>query len=88
MILLKLLKKIKSKVKNTISSSTSQHTVEDICDQLTVLPGIGAKNSMVFYEAGFKTPQAIIDAKDEDLLAIPGVGINFVKRLRKARSSK
>jgi len=28
------------------------------------------------------TPESIISASDEELLNIPGVGINFVKKLR------
>ena len=46
------------------------------------MPGIGAKSAKAFYDAGFKSTEEIISAKDEDLLAIPGVGINLVKKLR------
>ena len=49
---------------------------------LTSIPGIGAKNCNNFYEAGYMTPESIISASDEELLNIPGVGINFVKKLR------
>tara|TARA_B100001250_G_C19680072_1_gene735438 strand:- start:142 stop:249 length:108 start_codon:yes stop_codon:yes gene_type:complete len=31
-------------------------------------------------------PESIISASDEELLNIPGVGINFVKKLRKTLS--
>ena len=50
---------------------------------LTSIPGIGTKNSKNFYEAGYLTPESIISASDAELLTIPGVGINFVKKLRK-----
>jgi len=53
------------------------------CENLTSIPGIGAKNCNNFYEAGYMTPESIISASDEELLAIPGVGISFVKKLRK-----
>ena len=53
------------------------------CENLTSIPGIGAKNCSNFYEAGYLTPESIISASDEELLNIPGVGISFVKKLRK-----
>ena len=52
-------------------------------DNLTVIPGIGKKNCKTFYEAGYMTPDSIISASDEELLSIPGVGISFIKKLRK-----
>ena len=52
---------------------------------LTVLPGIGIKNGELFFNAGFKTPQDVLKASDEELLQIPGVGIGFLKRLRNYR---
>ena len=51
-------------------------------ETLTSLPGVGAKSAEAFYKAGFKNPKAIASAKDEDLLAVPGVGINLVKKLK------
>ena len=53
------------------------------CENLTSIPGIGAKNCNKFYEAGYMTPESIISASDEELLNVPGVGINFIKKLRK-----
>ncbi len=53
------------------------------CKNLTSIPGIGTKNCNNFYEAGYMTPESIISASDEELLTIPGVGINFVKKLRR-----
>ena len=41
------------------------------------------KNCNNFYEAEYMTPESIISASDEELLTIPGVGISFVKKLRK-----
>ena len=55
----------------------------DRCENLTSIPGIGTKNCNNFYEAGYMTPESIISASDEELLLIPGVGISFVKKLRK-----
>ena len=52
------------------------------CENLTSIPGIGTKNCNNFYEAGYKTPESIISASDEELLTIPGVGISFIKKLR------
>tara|TARA_B100000965_G_scaffold394194_1_gene406050 strand:- start:118 stop:387 length:270 start_codon:yes stop_codon:yes gene_type:complete len=52
------------------------------CENLTSIPGIGAKNCNNFYEAGYMTPESIISASDEELLTIPGVGISFIKKLR------
>ena len=54
------------------------------CENLTSIPGIGTKNCNNFYEAGYMTPESIISASDEELLSIPGVGISFVKKLRKS----
>ena len=53
------------------------------CENLTSIPGIGTKNCNNFYQAGYTTPESIISASDEELLTIPGVGISFVKKLRK-----
>ena len=57
--------------------------LSDRCENLTSIPGIGTKNCNNFYEAGYMTPESIISASDEELLNIPGVGISFVKKLRK-----
>ena len=55
----------------------------DRCENLTAIPGIGTKNCNNFYEAGYLTPESIISASDEELLTIPGVGVSFIKKLRK-----
>ena len=57
--------------------------LSDKRENLTSIPGIGIKNCNNFYEAGYMTPESIISASDEELLTIPGVGISFVKKLRK-----
>jgi len=58
-------------------------SLSERCENLTSIPGIGTKNCNNFYEAGYMTPESIISASDEELLTIPGVGISFVKKLRK-----
>ena len=57
--------------------------LSDRGENLTSIPGIGTKNCNNFYEAGYMTPESIIAATDEELLNIPGVGISFIKKLRK-----
>ena len=54
-------------------------------ETLTTLPGVGAKSAKALYEAGFKTTKAVIAADEKDLLAVSGVGINLVKKLKKLR---
>ena len=63
--------------------NTQKGDFSDKCENLTSIPGIGTKNCSNFYEAGYMTPESIISATDEELLTIPGVGISFVKKLRK-----
>tara|TARA_B100000700_G_scaffold331326_1_gene463173 strand:- start:2312 stop:2572 length:261 start_codon:yes stop_codon:yes gene_type:complete len=62
---------------------TQGEEISDRCENLTSIPGIGTKNCNNFYKAGYLTPESIISASDEELLNIPGVGISFVKKLRK-----
>ena len=57
-------------------------TLKKIIESFKAISGIGAKSAEAFYKAGFKTPKSITTAKDEDLLAVPGVGINLVKKLK------
>ena len=68
--------------KSSKSSKGKKQEVKLILDSFMSLPGIGAKSAKAFYEAGFKSTKDIISAKDEDLLAVPGVGINLVKKLK------
>ena len=74
--------KVTKKAKTTKSSKSKKSDSKKIIDSFQSLPGIGAKSAKALYEAGFKTTKQIISAKDEDLLAVPGVGINLVKKLR------
>ncbi len=67
----------------SIFNKQNKKLSSDRCENLTSIPGIGAKNCNNFYEAGYMTPESIISASDEELLTIPGVGISFVKKLRK-----
>ena len=54
-------------------------------ESLTSLPGVGAKSAKALYEAGFKTTKAVIAADEKDLLAVSGVGITLVKKLKKLK---
>ena len=54
-------------------------------ETLTTLPCVGAKSAKALYEAGFKTTKAVIAADEKDLLAVSGVGINLVKKLKKLK---
>ncbi len=53
-----------------------------IIKTLKALPGVGSKSAKSLYDAGFKTTESIISADEKDLLAVPGVGINLVKKLK------
>ena len=64
---------------------TKKEDSKKLIEALKAIPGIGAKSAEAFYKAGFKTPKSITSAKDEDLLAVPGVGINLVKKLKKLK---
>ena len=52
---------------------------------MTTLQGVGAKSAKALFDAGFKTKKAIIAADEKDLLAVSGVGINLVKKLKKLK---
>ena len=76
----------KTKKKSVKSSKPSKSKKKDdskkIIESFKSIPGVGVKSAEAFYKAGFKTPKSITSAKDEDLLAVPGVGINLVKKLK------
>ena len=83
-----LINKILIRTKNSMDKifnifNKQKDDLSNRCENLTSIPGIGSKNSNNFYEAGYMTPESIISASDEELLTIPGVGISFVKKLRK-----
>ena len=90
----KVLKTAKS-TKTTKGSKSSKVTkpvkgkkqeVKLLIESFTSIPGVGAKSAKAFYEAGFKSTKDILSAKEEDLLAVPGVGINLVKKLKDYKS--
>ena len=81
MLIKKILEKTKRKISNIFNNQEERFS--DRCENLTSIPGIGTKNCNKFYEAGYLTPESIISASDEELLNIPGVGISFIKKLRK-----
>ena len=80
-------KTIKKSVKSSKASKskTKKDDSKKIIEAFKAIPGVGAKSAEAFYKAGFKTPKSITSAKDEDLLAVPGVGINLVKKLKKIK---
>jgi len=73
--------KTKTKTKTKTKAVNSKKNIET----LTTLPGVGAKSAKALYEAGFKTTEAVIAADEKDLLAVSGVGINLVKKLKKLK---
>ena len=77
----KSVKTSKTKTKTKTKSVNSKKNIET----LTTLPGVGAKSAKALYEAGFKTTKAVIAADEKDLLAVSGVGINLVKKLKKLK---
>ena len=74
-------KSAKTKTKTKAKKVNSKKNIET----LTSLPGVGAKSAKALYEAGFKTTKAVIAADEKDLLAVTGVGINLVKKLKKLK---
>ena len=73
--------KTKTKTKTKAKTVNSKKNIET----LTTLPGVGAKSAKALYEAGFKTTKAVIAADEKDLLAVSGVGINLIKKLKKLK---
>ena len=73
--------KTKTKTKPKPKSVNPKKNIET----LATLPGVGAKSAKALYEAGFKTTKAVIAADEKDLLAVAGVGINLVKKLKKLK---
>ena len=69
------------KVSKSTKAKSKKGDAKKVIETLTTLPGVGAK-CKAFYEAGFKTTKSIISASEEELLAVPGVGINLVKKLK------
>ena len=73
-----------SKTKKTKPKAKTVSSKKNI-ENLTTLPGVGAKSAKALYEAGFKTTKAVIAADEKDLLAVSGVGVNLVKKLKKLK---
>ena len=79
--------KTKAKTKTKTKTKTKPKTTSKKgIETLTTLPGVGAKSAKALFEAGFKTTKAVIDADEKDLLAVSGVGINLVKKIKKINS--
>ena len=74
-----------SKTKTKTKTKTKKVNSKKNIETLTTLPGVGAKSAKALYEAGFKTTKAVIAADEKDLLAVSGVGINLVKKLKKLK---
>ena len=68
--------------KATKATKGKKQEAKLLIESFTSIPGVGAKSAKAFYDAGFKSTKDILSAKDEDLLAVPGVGINLVKKLK------
>ncbi|MBO8222917.1 DNA-binding protein [Prochlorococcus marinus str. XMU1401] len=81
----KAAKSAKTKTKTKTKSKTKAINSKKNIETLTTLPGVGAKSAKALYEAGFKTTKAVIAADEKDLLAVSGVGINLVKKLKKLK---
>ena len=88
-------KKVLKTTKSTKTSKSSKATkpvkgkkqeVKLLLESFTSIPGVGAKSAKAFYDAGSKSTKDILSAKDEELLAVPGVGINLVKKLKDYKS--
>ena len=80
-----LRKEKKSTKSEKSSKKTKKVNSKKSIEALTSLPGVGAKSAKALYEAGFKTTKSVIAADEKDLLAVSGVGINLVKKLKKMK---
>ncbi len=79
---LKTKTKTKAKAKAKAKAKPKPVNSKKNIETLTSLPGVGAKSAKALYDAGFKTAKAVIAADEKDLLAVSGVGINLVKKLK------
>ena len=77
-----LKKSKKAKSSKTPKTKSKKTDPKKAIETLTTLPGVGAKSAKAFYEAGFKTTKSVISADEKDLLKVPGVGVNLVKKLK------
>ena len=81
----KAAKSAKTKTKTKTNTKAKAVNSKKNIETLTTLPGVGAKSAKALYEAGFKTTKAVIAADEKDLLAVSGVGINLVNKLKKLK---
>ena len=77
--------KTKTKTKTKAKTKTKGISSKKNIESLTSLPGVGAISAKALYEAGFKTTKAVIEADEKDLLAVSGVGINLIEKLKKLK---
>ena len=63
-------RKTKTKTKAKTKEKTKAVNPKKNIEILTALPGVGAKSAKALFDAWFKTPQAIIDADEKDLLKV------------------
>ena len=75
-------KSLKTKTKTKTKAKAKTVRSKKSFETLLTLPGVGAKSAKALYEAGFKTTKAVIAADEKELLAVSGVGINLVKKLK------
>ena len=75
-------KTTKTKSPKTPKTKSKKADPKKAIETLKTLPGVGAKSAKAFYEAGFKTTKSVISANEKDLLKVPGVGVNLVKKLK------
>ena len=78
----KSVKSSKTKTKAKTKAKTKKVSSKKNTEPLTSLPGVGAKSAKALYDAGFKTKKSVISADEKDLLAVSGIGINLVKKLK------
>ena len=83
--LTKTLKSSKTKTKAKAKAKAKTDNSKKNIETLISLPGVGVKSAKALYEAGFKTTKAVISADEKELLAVSGVGINLVKKLKKLK---
>ena len=74
-----------TKVLKSPKTKSKKGDSKKIIETFITLPGVGAKSAKAFYEAGFKTKKAVIAADEKDLLAVPGVGMTLVKKLKELK---
>ena len=81
----KLAKAPKTKSAKPQKTKSKKGNSKKIIETLTTLPGVGEKSAKALYQAGFKTTKSVIEAEEKDLLAISGVGVNLVKKLKELK---